>query len=107
VELSDGQSIFIGFKLDGSLKHQLQSLGGPDRQYVSDDASGFLRLCRRGDDVYVGKVVSDRLSTERIDDIRRNVLSIVGRLCPDVRLPSQLEIWVCAQERPTLGHNTD
>ena len=34
------------------------------------------------------------MSTDRVDDVRRNVLSIVGRLCPEVRLPQVLDIWV-------------
>ena len=36
---------------------------------------------------YVGKVIEDGLTTDRVDDVRRNVLSIVRRLCPDTRLP--------------------
>jgi len=98
VELSERHPIFVGFKLDGSLRHQLDGLTGPDRKYVSRENSSFLTICSRAGDLYVGKIVSDRLTTDRVDDVRRNVLSIVGRLCPDVRLPSILEIWVCEIE---------
>ena len=98
MELSKKHKIFIGFKLSGSLKHQLQSLSGPDRQYVSEDDSTFLRLCHQGDAIYVGKVIEERLTTDRVDDVRRNVLSIVGRVCPDLRLPQQMDIWVCSPE---------
>ncbi|HKQ62409.1 MAG TPA: hypothetical protein VJS92_14045 [Candidatus Polarisedimenticolaceae bacterium] len=97
VELSDRQALFVGFKLDGGLRRQLEALSGPDRQYVSGEDSTFLTLCRRGEDVYVGKLIRDGLSTSRVDDVRRNVLSIVRRLCPDTRLPEELEIWVCAE----------
>lgn len=102
MELSDNRPLFIGFKLDGGLRHQLQTLSGPDRQYVSEETDSFLRLCRRGNDTYVGKVVEDVLTTDRVDDVRRNVLSIVGRLCPDVRLPAVLEIWVCGADEPPV-----
>ena len=98
MELTDGQKIFIGFRMDGSLRHQLDSLEGPDRQYVSREPSAFLTICKHGDDSFVGKVIDDRLTTDRVDDVRRNVLSIVGRLCPEIRLPEQLEIWICAAE---------
>ena len=86
-----------------------EALAGPDRKYVSQEDSTYLRLCRNGDDVYVGKVVEDRLTTDRIEDVRRNVLSIMRRLCPEVRLPTQLEIRVCvpgtpdASEHPALA----
>jgi hypothetical protein len=95
VELSQRHSLFVGFKLDGSLRRQLESLEGPDRKYVSGEDSTFLTLCRRGEDRWVGKVIEDGLSTGRVDDVRRNVLSILRRLCPDTRLPDQLEILVC------------
>jgi hypothetical protein len=87
----------VGFKLDGSLRRQLESIRGPDQRYLAPDES-FLRLCRRGDDLYVGKVISDGLSTDRVDDVRRNVLSIVRRLAPEMRLPQHLEILVCATD---------
>ncbi len=88
--------------MDGSLKHQLESLEGPDAKYVSRDETDFLTICTKGGDLYVGKVIEERIATDRIDDIKRNVLSIVGRLCPEVRLPQTLEIWV-VEEDPGLG----
>ena len=95
MELSDRHPVFIGFKLDGSLRRQLEAISGPDKRYVSTDESDFLRICSHGQDLYVGKVVEERLTTDRIDDVRRNVLSILMRLCPETRLPEQMEIWPC------------
>jgi hypothetical protein len=94
VELSRTHHLFVGFKLDSSLRRQLESISGPDRRYVSLDDSDFLRLCSRGEQTYVGKVIEDGLTTSRVEDVRRNVLSILRRLCPDVRLPEDLEILV-------------
>jgi hypothetical protein len=98
LELSERHPIFIGFKLDGSLRRQLDALTGPDQRYVSREDSTFLRICTKGDDQYVGKVVHDGLTTSRVDDVRRNVLSILRRVCPDVRLPEELDLFVCQPE---------
>jgi len=95
VELSKRHPLFIGFKLDGSLRRQLEALSGPDRKYVSGQDATFLSLCRRGEDVYVGKVIEDGLTTGRVDDVQRNVLSIMRRLCPETRFPDKLDIMVC------------
>ena len=94
--LSDSHSIFVGMKMDGTLRRLLRSLEGSERRYVSDDDPAFLMICRLGPDEYVGKRVDDRLTTDRIDDVRRNVVSILQRLCPEVRLPQHFEIltWV-------------
>jgi hypothetical protein len=92
VKLSSKQPIFIGFKLDGSLRRQLEALSGSERRYVSLDDTTFLMMCKKGTDAYVGKLVEDGLTTDRVEDVKRNVLSIMRRLCPDVRLPNVLEI---------------
>lgn len=94
----DERPIFIGFKLDGTLRRELESISGAERRYVSTHDSTFLRICRLGEKDYVGKVVHDRLSTERVEDVRRNVLSILRRLCPETRLPEKMEILACQPE---------
>jgi hypothetical protein len=54
-----------------------------------------LTICRLGEDEFVGKVIDERLTTERVDDIRRNVLSILQRLCPETRFPAVMDILPC------------
>jgi hypothetical protein len=88
--------IFIGFKADPALRQKLETLSSSDRQYVSAEESSFLRLCMLGDDVYVGKIVHEILTTDRVDDIRRNVVSIIRKLGSDVRLPPHLKIVACS-----------
>jgi hypothetical protein len=98
LELVDGQPIFVGFKMDSSLARQLESLTGPDKKYVSTENSDFLRICVLGGNRYVGKLIHERLTTERVDDICRNVLSILSRICPETRLPQHMEILPCGPE---------
>ncbi len=100
VSLSGRQPIFIGLKLDSALRRRLESLTGPDRRYIFEESREFLTICRLGEDDYVGKIVTDRLTTERVDDVRRNVLSILQRLCPETRFPQHLEILPCEPPEP-------
>ena len=66
MKLDDKSPIFVGFKLDGQLRRQLESITGADRRYVSKDDTTFLLICKLGEADYVGKVVSDRLTTDRV-----------------------------------------
>jgi hypothetical protein len=99
LELLIHQPIFIGFKADNSLRQRLEGLSDSDKQYVSAEERGFLRICRVGDDTYVGKLIRDSLTTDRVEDIRRNVLSIIRRLGHAVRLPVNLRILACSEEQ--------
>ena len=96
LELLVHQPIFIGFKADSGLRRQIEALSGADKAYISAEDSTLLRICRVGEDLYVGKLIHERLTTERVDDIRRNILSILHRLVPDVRLPDNFEILACS-----------
>ena len=98
LRLLETQPVFIGFKMDSSLGRQIDALTGPDLQYVSTESSDYLRICKLGKDRYVGKLIHERLTTERVDDIKRNVLSILARLCPETRFPQNLVILACGME---------
>lgn len=95
LELLIDEPIFIGFKASSTMRRLLETLGIADQKYVSSDDSTFLRLCRVGEDLYVGKLIHDALSTDQVDDIRRNILSILRKLGPVVPLPTTLRIFAC------------
>ena len=90
------QPIFIGFKVDSQLRQHLESLSASEKEYCSPEDSTFLRMCRLGEDIYVGKLVHDNLTTDRVEDIRRNVLSIMQKIAGDMRLPTHLKILACS-----------
>ena len=96
LKLLGDHPIFIGFKADPALRHKLEDLSPAHQPYFSDQDSDFLRLCLMGDDVYVGKLVHEALTTDRVEDIRRHVLSILRRLGTEVRLPAHLKIVACS-----------
>ena len=86
--------LFVGFKADKMLVQRLGVLSITDEQYVSTGDAAFLRICRVGEETYVGKLC-DQLTTDRVDDVRRNVLSIIRKLGTGMRLPAHLSILAC------------
>ncbi len=95
MKLRDRQPLFVGTKMDSQVRRRLESITGTDKKYFSRQDTAFLTICQLGEDEYVGKVIDERLTTERVDDIRRNVLSILQRLCPETRFPAVLDILPC------------
>src|SRR5437867_5272847 len=107
LELLVDEPIFIGFKASRALRHLLESLDNADKKYVSSEDSAFLRLCSIGEDLYVGKLVHEALATDRVDDIRRNILSILRKLGPAVPLPTTLRIIACRAVNETYAPAID
>lgn len=93
-ELLIDQPIFVGFKADNRLRERLMSLSDSDKVYVSTDGSTSLLICGVGEDLYVGKM-EKKLTTDQIQDIRNNVLSIMRKLGHEVHLPKNLQILGC------------
>ena len=96
LEVLVNQPIFIGFKADNNLRQHLESLNEFDKKYFSPEDSTFLRVCRVGEDIYVGKLVHESLTTDRVEDIRRNIVSIMHKIASQVRLPANLKILACS-----------
>lgn len=90
--------IFIGFKTSRALRQMLESLGDVQKAYVASDDSGFLKSIQIGEDLYVGRFIREAVSTDRVDDIRRNILSILRKLGPVVPLPTSMRIYSCRSE---------
>jgi hypothetical protein len=90
------QPIFIGFKTDNNLRQRFETLSDSDKKYISTEDSTFLRICQVGEDLYVGKLIHKNLTTDQVDDIRRNVLSIIRLLGCEGRLPTDLKILACS-----------
>src|SRR5262245_951413 len=94
-ELVMTQPIFIGFKADARLREKLAVLTDSEKKYVSDGRSAFLQICMVGDDRYVGRLMDSRLTTDQVEDISRNILSIVRKLGHEGPLPKNLQIVAC------------
>ena len=88
-------------------RHSRWRRSGPDKKYVSSEDSTFLRVCKLGEKYYVGKLIHERLTTKRVDDVCRNVFSILNRLFPDERLPRELEILAIEATEPQSQSGTE
>ena len=89
------QPIFIGFKMDSRLREKLEAPDESFSKYISVEESTFLRICMVGEDRYVGKLVNGQLTTDRVEDIQRHILSIIRKIGHDARVPTNLRILAC------------
>jgi hypothetical protein len=107
LELLVDEPVFIGFKAGRALRQVIESLANTDKKYISRDDSAFLRICSLDEDLYVGKLTDEALATDRVDDIRRNILSILRKIGPAVPLPTTLRIFACRVVRESYTPSAD
>ena len=96
MELKKKEQLFFGCKIDSKLREALSQAKPGDRRYFEDPNSEFLRVCTVEDERWIGKVVKGGVGVNDVDDIQRNVISILRRIAPNIRLTSaSVKIFQC------------
>lgn len=97
------QKIFFGLKIDSKLREALATATSGDRHYF-EDSSPYLRVVSMGEDQWIGKVVDGGVAPGEVDDISRNIISILNRIAPASRhSPSAMRIFAVDDSPAVLG----
>lgn len=99
MKLDKSCSLFFGTKIDSKLREGLALSKPGDKKYFDGSSEEFLRVIEIGDDKdkerWIGKVIKPGPAVTEVDDIQRNILSILRRVAPNARIPaSAVKIFV-------------
>ncbi len=91
--------LFFGTKIDSKLREGLALSKPGDKKYFDGSSEEFLRVMELGDEKdkerWIGKVIKPGPAVTEVDDIQRNILSILRRVAPNARIPaSAVKIFV-------------
>lgn len=100
MNLDKSCQLFFGCKIDSKLREALNQAKPGDRHYFEEPNSEFLRICSMGEnEQWIGKVIKGGLNVTEVEDIQRNVVSILRRIATGVRIsPSSVKIFVVLPE---------
>ena len=99
MKLDKSSALFFGTKIDSKLREGLALSKPGDKKYFDGSSDEFLRVLEIGDDKdkerWIGKVIKAGPAVTEVEDIQRNVLSILRRVAPNARVPaSAVKIFV-------------
>ena len=93
MKLDKSCALFFGTKIDSKLREALSQSKPGDRKYFEGEE--FLRILEVEEEKWLGKVVQPGPAVTEVDDIQRNILSILRRVAPNARIPaSAVKIFV-------------
>jgi hypothetical protein len=75
---------FLGFKITSKLQEGLDKSSPNNKFYFKDNNPDFLQIITIESDKYIGKVVEQGMEYKKIEDVCRNIISIINKLCPDI-----------------------
>jgi hypothetical protein len=94
MRLTSQVKLFLGMRIDSKLREALAQATPGDRKYFDDPNSPFLRVVNMGEDQWIGKLFDGGTSPTEIEDISRNVSSILNRIAHGGRhSPSLMRIF--------------
>ena len=99
MKLDKSTSLFFATKIDSKLREGLALSKPGDKKYFDGSSEDFLRVLELGDEKdkerWVGKVIKGGTAVTEVDDIQRNIPSILRRVAPNARIPaSAVKIFV-------------
>ena len=99
MKLLKAERLFFGCKIDSKLREALAQAKPGDRRYFEDPNGEFLRVLTFEDERWIGKVMGGGVQVSDVEDIQRNVVSILRRVAPNVRTSaSSIKIFAVAAE---------
>ena len=99
MKLDKACALFFGTKIDSKLREGLALSKPGDKKYFDGSSEEFLRIMELGEEKdkerWIGKVIKPGPAVTEVDDIQRNILSILRRVAPNARIPaSAVKIFV-------------
>lgn len=85
MKLDKDKHFFFGCKVDSKMREALSQARPGDRKYFEGESSDFLCICTAGDERWIGKVLKGGMNVGEVEDIQRNIISILRRISPTIR----------------------
>src|SRR5690349_5717488 len=86
MKLDKSCGLFFGTKIDSKLREALAQSKQGDRKYFDGSSEEFLRILEVDEEKWLGKVIQPGPAVTEVDDIQRNIVSILRRVAPNARV---------------------
>ena len=85
--MSDGdRRLFVGVKISTQLQTGLNSPAPGTDRYFKEDNGEYLQIINQGEDKLIGRYLKDGFPVHDLDNVSRNVRSIIRLIAGDHRI---------------------
>jgi hypothetical protein len=79
--------LFVGIKISTKLQRELDNCARGTERYFKEDKPESLQIVTFGEDKLIGRFLEDGFPVSSIDDVSRNVRSVVTLITSGYRIP--------------------
>jgi hypothetical protein len=87
--------LFVGIKISSKLQRELDNCARGTERYFKEDKPESLQIVSMGEEKLIGRFLEDGFPVSSIDDVSRNVRSVVSLITSGYRIPDDsIRIYV-------------
>ena len=94
------RKLFAGVRIDNKLRDAMGNAPPRDRAYFDGSDPRYLLVIRAVEDSYVGKIFDAGTTCASMDDLKRNILSLLNRLSGGRRSDDDVKIFALDDGEP-------
>jgi hypothetical protein len=79
--------LFVGIKISPKLQRELDNCARGTERYFKEDKPESLQIVTFGEDKLIGRFLEDGFPVSSIDDVSRNVRSVVSLITSGYKIP--------------------
>jgi hypothetical protein len=94
------RKLFVGIRIDNKMRDQLEHCPARDKLYFDGTDARYLQVVRAVEDSYIGKTVEPGAAAVSMDDLKRNILSILTRIAPGRHREDAVKVFALDDGEP-------
>jgi hypothetical protein len=100
MRIESERKLFIGLRVDNKLRDQLNMCPPRDKAYFDGSNPDYLTIMRSAQDIFVGKIIDAGTAAISMDDLKRNLLSILTRIAPGRHREDSVKVFALDDADP-------
>jgi hypothetical protein len=94
------RKLFVCLRIDNKMRDQLAQAPARDKVYFDGSDPRYLTTIRSAEDSYIGKLVDPGTAAVAMDDLKRNLLSILTRVAPGRHRDDAVKVFALDEGEP-------
>ncbi|MGZ6176599.1 MAG: hypothetical protein ACXWNB_12255 [Candidatus Binataceae bacterium] len=100
MRIDSERKLFVCLRIDNKMRDQLAQAPARDKVYFDGSDPRYLTTMRSGEDNFIGKLIDGGTSAASMDDLKRNLLSILTRVAPGRHRDDAVKVFALDEGEP-------
>lgn len=100
MRIDNERKLFVCIRIDNKMRDQLAQAPARDKVYFDGTDPRYLTTLRTVEDSFIGKIVDGGTPAASMDDLKRNLLSILTRVAPGRHREDAVKVFALDEGEP-------